>query len=241
MQISVMIDGIIALVFLLFAWLGWRKGLFRTLAELAAVVIALVLAAQIAGAAAPAIVDRTLRPAAHAAVEKQVEALIEENSPSSTPREELEQVLSSIPNRFVREKAGELLEGLDLSQETALASGREALTGLGKKIVDMALDTVVLQTVHTAVCAIAFLVLLALLRLAVRAMDALLKLPVPFVRTLNEAGGMVLGALKGAVLVCLAVWVLSRTGLVLTPEVLEETCLAGLIARLLGAGTPVAL
>ena len=38
-----MIDGIIAAIFLLFAWLGWRKGLFRTLAELAAVVIALLL------------------------------------------------------------------------------------------------------------------------------------------------------------------------------------------------------
>ena len=68
MQTSVMIDGIIAAIFLLFAWLGWRKGLFRTLAELAAVVIALLLSVQIAGAAAPEIVDRTLRPAAHAAV-----------------------------------------------------------------------------------------------------------------------------------------------------------------------------
>ena len=46
-----MIDGIIVIVVLLSAWLGWRKGLFRTLAELAAVVIALLLSAQIAGAA----------------------------------------------------------------------------------------------------------------------------------------------------------------------------------------------
>ena len=116
MQTSVMIDGIIVIVVLLSAWLGWRKGLFRTLAELAAVVIALLLSAQIAGAAAPMVVDRAFRPAAHAAVQERVAELVEENDLSSTPRQELEKALDAIPSRFVREKAGELLEGLDLSR-----------------------------------------------------------------------------------------------------------------------------
>lgn len=236
-----MIDGIILAVFLLCAWMGWRRGLFRTLAELAVVAAALFLASQFANAAAPVIVDRALRPAAHAAIEESVAELIEENSPTSSPRDELERILEAIPNRFVREKAGELLGTLDLSQETALAAGREALADLGVRVVDTVLDTVVLRSVHAAVCSIAFLVLLAALRLAIRAMDTLLKLPVPFVRELNQAGGLLLGALKGAVLVCLGVWLLSRIGLVLTPEVLEETRLAGLIAGWLGAGAPVAV
>ena len=226
MQTSVMIDGIIAAIFLLFAWLGWRKGLFRTLAELAAVVIALLLSVQIAGAAAPEIVDRTLRPAAHAAVEERVAELLEENSLSSSPRQELDSILAGIPNRFVREKASELLEGLDLTQETALASGREALRTLGLRAVDTALDTVVLQAVHAAICFLSFLLLLAALRLAIRALDVFLKLP---------------GALKGAVAVCLLVWLLARTGLWLTPEVLEQTRLAGAIAGWLGLAAPVSL
>lgn len=241
MRTSVIIDAIILAVFLLYAWSGWRKGLFRTLAELAAAAAALLLAVQIAGAAAPALVDRTLRPAAHAAVEECVEDLIERNSPSSSPREELERVLESIPSRLVREKAGELLEGMDLSKETALAAGREALTDLSIRVVDTALDTVVLQAVHAAVCVAAFLILLALLRLLIRALDALLKLPVPFLRSFNQAGGLLLGALKGAVVLCLLVWGLSRMGLVLTPEVLEETRLAGAIAGWLGAAAPVSL
>ena len=241
MQTSVMIDGIIAAIFLLFAWLGWRKGLFRTLAELAAVVIALLLSVQIAGAAAPEIVDRTLRPAAHAAVEERVAELLEENSLSSSPCQELDSILAGIPNRFVREKASELLEGLDLTQETALASGREALRTLGLRAVDTALDTVVLQAIHAAICFLSFLLLLAALRLAIRALDVFLKLPVPFLSQLNRAGGLLLGALKGAVAVCLLVWLLARTGLWLTPEVLEQTRLAGAIAGWLGLAAPVSL
>lgn len=241
MQTSVMIDAVIAAVFLVCAWLGWRKGLFRTLAELATAVIALFLAAQIAGAAAPFVVDETLRPAAHAAIEARVEELMEENSLTSSPLQELEQVLDAIPNPFVREKAGELLGGLDLSRETALSTGREALVGLGVQVVDMALDTVVLRAVHAAAYSIAFLVLMAVLRLLIRLLDTVLKLPIPFVGELNHAGGLLLGALKGAVLVGLGVWLLSRAGLVLTPEVLEKTRLAGLIAGLLGAEHPISL
>ena len=228
-----MIDGIIAAVFLLCAWQGWRKGLFRTLAELAAVVVALLLAVQIAGTAAPVVVERGLRPAAYAAVEESVAELAEENSLTDTPRQELERALEAIPNPFVREKAGELL---DVSAETSLAAGREALADLGRRVVDMALDTVVFQAVHGAICSVVFLVLLAVLRLAIRALDTLLKLPVPFLSQLNRAGGLLLGVLKGAVIVCLLVWLLVRTGL--APE---GARLAGAIAGRLGLTPAISL
>ena len=45
----------------------------------------------------------------------------------------------------------------------------------------------------------------------------------------------------GAVAVCLLVWLLARTGLWLTPEVLEQTRLAGAIAGWLGLAAPVSL
>ena len=61
------------------------------------------------------------------------------------------------------------------------------------------------------------------------------------VSQLNRAGGLLLGALKGAVAVCLLVWLLARTGLWLTPEVLEQTRLAGAIAGWLGLAAPVSL
>lgn len=240
MQTSVMIDGIIVVVFLLFAWLGWRKGLFRTLAELAAVVVALLLAAQIAGAAAPAVVDNALRPAAHAAIERRVDEMMTENISATTPVEELLRVVEGIPNSFVRDHARDLVETLGLSTaRQAGYSARETLVSLGNRVVDAALDGVVLQAVHAAVCAIAFLVSLIVLRLAVRLLDNVFKLPVPFVREFNRLGGLLLGALKGAVLVCLGVYLLARMGLILTPEVLKESWLAGVIAAWLGVETHI--
>ena len=104
---------------------------------------------------------------------------------------------------------------------------------------DAALDTVVLQAVHGVLYALAFFVIQVALRIAIRVLDTALRLPVPFVKKFNELGGMLLGLLKGAVIVCLGVFLLFRLGLVLTPEVLEETWLAGLIAGALGAGAPV--
>ena len=43
LPVSVMMDIAIAAVFLLFTLLGWKRGLFRSLAELAAMALALLL------------------------------------------------------------------------------------------------------------------------------------------------------------------------------------------------------
>ena len=127
----------------------------------------------------------------------------------------------------------------DVKKIATRQSYGEALAELGRKVVDAALDTVVLQAVHGGLYALAFFVIQVALRIAIRVLDTALRLPVPFVKKFNELGGMLLGLLKGAVIVCLGVFLLSRLGLVLTPEVLEETWLAGLIAGALGAGAPV--
>ena len=60
MPVSAIIDLIIAAALLLFAYLGWKRGLIRTLSELLVVVLALFLANQIANFAAPEVVDKVL-------------------------------------------------------------------------------------------------------------------------------------------------------------------------------------
>ena len=70
-----MMDLAIVGVLLLFTVMGWRSGLIRGLVGLAAMVLALVLSAQLARAAAPEIVDRYLRPATYAAIEERAEEL----------------------------------------------------------------------------------------------------------------------------------------------------------------------
>lgn len=223
-----MMDLAIAAVLILCAALGWKRGLLRSLTELAVMIAALVLANQIAGAAAPVIVDRALRPATHAAIEQQVDELVKENIPDLSPAQELDRVVEAIPNRFVREQVRSLADSLGLSREGALdATARETLLRLGYQLADTALDGVVCELVRSIVCAVCFMLLTAVLRLAVKALALAVKLPV--LRQINEAGGLLLGVGKGLLLVCLGVWVLRMTG-VITPEMAEQSVLIGLFS-----------
>lgn len=228
MNISVMMDVVIAAVLILFAALGWKRGLVRSLAELAVMIAALFLANQIAAAAAPVIVDGALRPAAYAAIEQRVDEMMAENISGTTPVEELLRVVDGIPNRFVREHAKVLVEGLGLSavRQTSY-SARETLLRLGRQMADTALDGVVRDMVRSVVCAVCFLVLVILLRLAVKAL--LLAVKLPGLRQIDEVGGLLLGLGKGLLLVCLGVWVLRLTG-VITPSAAEQSLLTGLFS-----------
>lgn len=228
-----MIDLVIGGVLAAFAYLGWRRGLFRSLAELGVMALALVLSAQIASAAAPEIVDRALRPATYAAIEQQVDRMMAEDVGNLSPMEELERVVEAIPNGFVREQALGLLDGFGLSTERTLtATARETLIKLGRQAADAALDGVVCRVIHSLVCGVCFAVLTFALRLAIRALALMTKLP--GVRQLNEAGGALLGLAKGLLLVCLAVWILGRTGVV-TRETAEGSLLLGRLAAWTGA------
>ena len=226
MSISVIIDLVIAAVLIVCAVLGWKRGLVRSLAELGVMVVALMLANQIANAAAPVFVDKTIRPATYAAIEHQVDELVKDNVPSLSPAQELEKVVDAIPNRFVREHAMELIGGMGLSNsldETA----RETLLHLGYQLADSALDGVVRNLVRSIICAICFTVLSTLLRSLVRTLTKMVKLPV--LKQINEFAGLLLGVGKGLLLVCLGVWVLRLTN-VITPEIAEESMLIGLFS-----------
>lgn len=224
-----MMDVAIAAALLLFAALGWRRGLVRTLSELAAVALALLLATQISRAAAPVLVDRALRPAAHAAIERRVEELSAETESAS--REGLQRVLEGIPNAFLREKAADALEGMLASGQLLGGWALEPLSALCEELADAALDTVVRDMVQSVLCAACFLLLACLLRLAARALRVVERLPVA--RQCNELGGAALGLGKGLLLVCLAVWVLRLTGVV-TAEMAEGSAALGLLARWTG-------
>lgn len=225
MSISVMIDVVIAAVLVLCAAVGWKRGLIRSLAELSVMVVALFLANQIASAAAPVIVDRTLRPATYAAIEQQVDKMMAEDISVTTPVEELLRVVDGIPNSFVREHVRSLVEDMGLSTvRQASYSAQETLLRLGYQIADSALDGVVRDLVRSIVCAVCFAILTAALRMIVKALRMAVKLPV--LKQLNELGGLLLGVGKGLLLVCLGVWVLRLTGII-TQEMAEKSLLIG--------------
>ena len=225
-----MIDIVVLAVVLLFAVLGWKRGLVRTLTELLAVVLALVFSVQFARAAAPVVIDKALRPATYGAIAQRVEELTAENMPELQPVVELEQVVEAIPNGFIREQTQAFLAEIESSVQSALASTPEALEQAGKDVADAVLDGVVQDLVQALLCAAFFVVLTAVLRLLARVLRVVEKLPV--VRQLNGLGGALIGLGKGLILVCLALWVLREIG-VITPEMAGES----VVLRLLSRGT----
>lgn len=228
MNISVMIDIVIAVVLIAFTAAGWRHGLIRTLVGLAAMVLAVGLSSQIARAAAPEIVDRYLRPATYAAIEERAQELAKGEEVSSVEdlRRDLSQVLDAIPNDFIREKAQDAVDGL-LPQGEALSGALLApLEELGRDMADRVLDTLVQDVLRSILCAALFVILSAVFRIVARALRIVEKLP--GVRQLNELGGALAGLAKGLVLVCLALWVLCHTG-VITPEMAEGSVVLGLL------------
>lgn len=224
-----MMDVAIAAVLILCVVLGWKRGLIRALAELAVVVLALVLSAQAARAAAPKIVDQYLRPATYAAIEERAEELSREAGASSSIEElrrNLYQILDAIPSGFIRERAQDALDDTLPLGEPIGGAFLMPLEEVGKDMADMVLDTLVKDVLQSILCAVLFVILSILLRLAARVLRIVEKLP--GVRQLNELGGALVGFGKGLILVCLAVWVLRQTG-VLTPEAAEGSLVLTLL------------
>ena len=228
MHISVMIDIVITVVLILFAAAGWKNGLIRSLVGLVAMVLAVVLSAQLARAAAPKIVDRYLRPATYAAIEERAEELSKEAEASSIEalRQNLYQILDAIPSGFVRERAQDALDDALLLGEPIGGAFLMPLEELGKDMADTVLDTLVQDVLRSILCAALFIVLNGLFRLIARVLRIVEKLP--GVRQLNELGGALIGLGKGVILVCLAVWVLRQTG-VLTLEMAAGSVALGLL------------
>lgn len=230
---SVIIDIAIAAVMVLCIVLGRSRGLFRSFMGLAAVVIALVLASRAANFGADLVIENVLRPAASAAMEQRVDEMLAEPVLTTSPLAEMEQVIGAIPNEFIREKAGQLLEKMELSTEAMLThSARETLLEMGGSLLDTVLDTAVRGVLYAAICLVVFLVVTIALKILSRALDFTLKLPL--LRQVNQFGGLLFGTVEGVVLVCLAVKLLGHAGLWVTPETIRGSFLLKFVAQWVG-------
>lgn len=228
MSVSAIMDLAILGVLALCVVMGARKGLFRSLMGLVAVIAALAAAVWASNIAADFVIDRMLRPATEAAIEERVDQMLEEETAVSSPLEEMEEVLDAIPNDFIREQARSLLGTLGLSAEAAERSTREALLEGAGQIVDTVLDTVVRGILQSVLCFILFLLVSLVLRLATRALDITFHLPV--LKQANWLGGLLFGAAKGLVLMCLGVWLLGHLGLWVTEDAIEGSYLLKIVA-----------
>lgn len=217
MTTPVIIDAIAAAVLLGFAIWGAQRGLFRSLTGLLSVIVALVGAGLIAGAlAAPA--ARLAGPLVEEHIRGQVDEAMEVQSSQQVEMPELEM---EEDDGFAIEDLLALM-GLDEDvRESLLGDIQEKAVDSGVNVATAIVESVVQSLLYGVLFLLSFLALMLLLKLAVGAMDLVLKLP--GLHLLNSLGGAVIGLAEGALLAFLAIWIARRLGISFETETVAQT------------------
>lgn len=208
-----LVDVIVAAVLVLAVWLGARRGLVKSLAGLAIVLLALW------GASLAA--DHLTDPAAAWLEPRLTQGIEEKLSGSDTA--DSGQMLQAFSFR------GESLEKmLELVQQRVQETGQSILRAVAGSVAHAIAGTLVYL--------LAFVLLLIVLWLLMKPLN-LLATKLPLVRTVNAVGGGALGLLCGGLLLFVAVWVMQRFDWLLTPELVDGS----LLLRFFATHTPLGL
>lgn len=217
MTTPVIIDAITVAVLGGFAIWGACRGLFRTLTELLTMVVALVGAGLIAGAlAAPA--ARLTAPLIEEHIRQQVDDAMTVQSSQQVQMPELD----------VEEDEGfeiaDLLALMGLDEDvrdSLVEETQEKIADTGETIAVALVESVAQSLLYGVLFLLSFLILMVLLKLAIRALDLVLKLP--GLHLVNSLGGAVVGLVEGALLAFLAIWILRRLGVSFDTETVTQT------------------
>ena len=203
------IDLTAAAILLGFTVYGAARGLFRALAGLMILVLAIAGAQMAAQALTPPAVELA-RPAIETHIQRQLDAALETPEPPEAgqmPEEE-----------FGPEELLALL-GLDEARAAELAEQvREAVRDTGVSLLAAVAECVTEPVLHSVLFLVFFLALLLLLRLAARAVDLFLRLPV--LHGANALGGALVGLLEGLAVLLILTMVLSRLDVPLEESVI---------------------
>ncbi|MBR3704607.1 MAG: CvpA family protein [Oscillospiraceae bacterium] len=227
MNTSIIIDLVIAAILALNLFLGWSKGMVRGLLTLAATVLAIIAASQIGSIVSDLLVEQVIRPATHEVITQHI-AQWDVESLSAAPMDAITQAIEAIENDLVREKAAELLSTInlptgDVAQETAIRISGE--------VVDTVLRGAVRKILSAVICVLCFAVLSLSLRPVIWMLEQAFELPL--LKQINQIGGLISGAVKGVLLVLIAVWALRSTGSYLTDEIVSGSYLLKLCVQCL--------
>ena len=209
MTTPVIIDVIMAVVLIAAVIYGAHRGLFRALAGLAVVIVALVGAAIIANTlAAPA--ARLVTPLIREQIETKVdEAMARQSQEVQMPEEDVDEDLLA-------------LMGLDEDVRNSLASQtQEKIQDTGVSLVMAVVESLAQSILYAALFLVSFVGLTILLKLLIRAMDLVLQLP--GLHLVNALGGAVIGLIEGALVLFLAIWVLRRFGVSFETDTVSAT------------------
>ena len=202
---SVILDLVLIAIVAVCVFFGAKRGLFRTLADLAAYLVALIGASWLANVFTAQVME-LLRPV----LESQVSQSITDYLTALTENSGYSGILKGL---------------LD-----TLTAG-DTIDDIANVAVDVLADTVLHNMAYMLLFVVAFVLLVVVLKLVIRIVDSALKLPV--LHQMNTLGGVLAGALKGVLLVLLVLWLNEQTGLLVTPQALEASVAAPILLQLL--------
>ena len=232
MTSPILLDVLLVVILLLFAFLGARKGFILTLCSLVAFLVALVGANLVADVAAPKVAD-AIQPKLEQAIMEQLDEALKHtefigvNGGVATSTEE-------IPVAGVLEvlRENELYIGFMDSVEKALSEGATATVANAASRIAALLAA---QLARSIIFIIAFFVILIAWGILSHVLDLVSKLPV--IDQLNHTLGGGLGLVKGLVICYILVWLLYDVTGYVTPSTMNDSY----IFRFLALHSPLEL
>ena len=203
-------DIVAVAALLVFVIVGAREGLFRSLAGLVIVVVALVGAGMIAATLAdPA--AKLITPIIEKAITEKVDDAITEKT-------------GKLDTQRTDTGVEELMDILGLDEDVRQSIGQraeESVRSTGASAISAVVESLCRSIIYGVLYIFSFLALSVLLHILAKAMDLLTKLPV--IHSLNALGGGAIGLVKGALVLFLAIWALRRLGVSFETEAVAQT------------------
>lgn len=223
MTTSVIMDMIVAIVLVTFTIFGARRGLFRALAGLVAVIVALVGAGIIANTlSAPA--AKLITPLIQSHIEEKVDDAVAvqageapqvDGVPTDPTDEEVDGDAFGIEDLLS-------LMGLDQDVRESLAQqAQKKVQDTGVSIAMAVVESMAQSMIYSVLYMLSFTLLLWGLKLLIRATDLVLKLP--GLHFANSVGGGAIGLIEAALLVSLVIWVARRLGISFETDTVAAT------------------
>lgn len=225
-----LLDGAMIVLFLVMVLIGRRRGFIKTIAGVAAFVVALALAAMLGGPVSEFVYGRTVEPAVVNSIDAQV-------GEGSAAAEKLDLALVDMPN-FVTNilKNAQIESGADLMEK--LSGAQEGET-VAQSISRQVVSPVVIPLLKVLCSLLLFLAVLIVVTILFKAFNVVAKLPL--LKQLNKSLGALAGAVLGVLWVFFAVSVLQViAALGVTPlinaELLHSTVLVNWLCGVNPAG-----
>lgn len=218
------VDLILLLIFVVCILSGYRKGVILSLCSLLILALSCLGAVALEHALTPKVAD-WLEPQVTAYVAGQIQDGVAQTTQNAVEQTEEAGLTIGGQQVTVGDLAGILKNfGLDVEE-----SAQNAAQDMTTPIVQSVAQTVSRMIVETLAGLLIFLVGFLVIYLILRGLSLIVNLVdlLPVVHTLNHAGGALIGGLTGALLLCVVMGVLVRTGL------MEQEAFGGPVAQLL--------